>query len=168
MAESSVLLSAQKVPLVSPSLTLLFGNSIHGSPSSTSEIAQLPTRLEAEILYQRYLESVNPIVHVLHIPSFRRLLESFWTNIDLGHANSESSVALVLSVCTAAAASITTIQSKAHFGLSQEDLFRRLQTATEQALVRAKWSKTTNIQTLQALTIYLVILLLATLNSLRC
>lgn len=156
VAESSVLLSAQKIPLVSPSLTLLFGNSIHGSPSSTSEIAQLPTRLEAEILYQKYLESVNPIVHVLHIPSFRRLLESFWTNIDLGHANSESSVALVLSVCTAAAASITTIQSKAHFGLSQEDLFQRLQTATEQALVRAKWSKTTNIQTLQALTIYLI------------
>jgi hypothetical protein len=56
----------------------------------------------------------------------------------------------------AAAASLSPLQAKAQFGITKEDLFLRLQKATELALLRAKWAKTSNIRTLQALTIYLV------------
>ncbi|OCK84793.1 hypothetical protein K432DRAFT_94554 [Lepidopterella palustris CBS 459.81] len=156
VSESSALLSAQKIPLVSPSLTLLFGSPTQGAQSTNADITQLPTRQEAEVLYQRYLESVNPVTHVLHIPSFKRLFDSYWVNIDIGSPNPDSSTALVLSVCMVAAASLSPLQSKAKFGIPQEDLCQKLQTATENALVRANWTRTSNIRTLQALTIYLI------------
>lgn len=56
----------------------------------------------------------------------------------------------------AAAASVSPLQAKSQFGITKEDLFVRLQKATERALIRANWAKTSNIRTLQALTIYLV------------
>jgi hypothetical protein len=116
---------------------------------------QLPTKLEAEALLQRYVESVSPLAHVLHIPSFRRVFDRFWINVELG-TSQNSCIALVLAVCMAAAASLSPLQAKSQFGITKEDLFLRLQKATEKALLRANWAKTSNIRTLQALTIYLV------------
>ncbi|KAF2811073.1 uncharacterized protein BDZ99DRAFT_385519 [Mytilinidion resinicola] len=156
ITEPSTLLSSQKVPCPSPSLSLLLALPASGSQTDGPNDVRLPTRVEAETLYQIYLESVNPIAHVLHIPSFKRLFDTFWVNVELGNPNSVSSMALVLAVCMAAASSLTVLQSKTQFGLEQEDLARRLQTATEQALIRANWTKTSNIRTLQAFTIYLM------------
>ncbi|KAF2199291.1 hypothetical protein GQ43DRAFT_433517 [Delitschia confertaspora ATCC 74209] len=153
--QSSSLLSAENLPSLSPSLNLLLGAS-SVSQSKGLETLQLPTRLEAEALYQRYLESVSPLAHVLHTPSFKRIFDRFWMNIELGNSNQSSSTALVLSVCMAAAATFSPLQAKAQFGITREGLFQRLQSATECALLRANWSKTSNIRTLQALTIYLI------------
>jgi hypothetical protein len=115
----------------------------------------LPTKIEASALLQRYIESVSPLAHVLHIPSFKRVFDRFWMNVEVGN-NQNSCTALVLSVCMAAAASLSPLQAKSRFGITKEDLFLRLQKATERALLRANWAKTSNIRTLQALTIYLV------------
>ena len=117
---------------------------------------QLPSKLEADALYQRYKEAVSPLAHVLHIPSFQRVFDRFWMNVEVGNVNQNSCTALILSVCMAAAASLSPLQAKAQFGITKEDLFLRLQNATEKALLRANWAKTSNIRTLQALTIYLV------------
>lgn len=117
---------------------------------------QIPTKIEAEFLLQRYVDHVSPIAHVLHIPSFRRVFDRFWMNVELGNPNQNSCTALILSVCMAAAASLSPLQAKAQFGITKEDLFVRLQKATERALLRANWAKTSNIRTLQALTTYLV------------
>lgn len=131
------------------------GSSAGLSQGNELELPQLPTKLEAEALLQRYVESVSPLAHVLHIPSFRRIFDRFWMNVEMG-TNQNSCTALVLAVCMAAAASLSPLQAKSQFGITKEDLFLRLQKATEKALLRANWAKTSNIRTLQALTIYLV------------
>jgi hypothetical protein len=113
--------------------------------------------MEAEALFHRYMEAVSPLAHVLHIPSFKRLFDRFWLNVEMGSANQNSCTALILAVCMAAAASVSPLQAKSQFGITKEDLFLRLQKATERALLRANWAKTSNIRTLQALTIYLVL-----------
>lgn len=144
------------MPSLSPSLNLLLGGSISVTQTSEIEPPQLPTKIEAEALFQRYLEAVSPLAHVLHIPSFKRLFDRFWIHIDIGSFNQNSGTALILAVCMAAAASFSQLQAKSQFGISKEELFLRLQKATERALLRANWAKTSNIRTLQALTIYLV------------
>jgi hypothetical protein len=144
------------MPSLSPSLNLLLGGSAALPQGADLDPPELPTKLEAEALYQRYVEAVSPIAHVLHIPSFKRVFDRFWMNIEIGNPNQNSCAALILSVCMAAAASLSPLQAKAQFGITKEDLFLRLQKATELALLRAKWAKTSNIRTLQALTIYLV------------
>ncbi|KAF2463739.1 fungal-specific transcription factor domain-containing protein [Lindgomyces ingoldianus] len=154
--QSSALLSAENMPSLSPSLNLLLGASAHLPQGSDLESLQLPTRLEAEALFLRYVESVSPLAHVLHIPSFKRVFERFWMNIEIGNPNQNSCTALILSICMAAAATLSPLQAKAQFSITKEDLFLRLQKATERALLRANWSKTSNIRTLQALTIYLI------------
>lgn len=155
--QSSGLLSAEHMPSLSPSQHLLLGGSIPTNPKQNDiEAPQLPTRMEAEALFQRYLEAVSPLAHVLHIPSLKRLFDRFWLNVEMGTPNQNSCTALILAVCMAAAASVSPLQAKSQFGITKEDLFLRLQKATERALLRANWAKTSNIRTLQALTIYLV------------
>lgn len=154
--QSSALLSAEQMPSLAPSLNLLLGGSSPIHQNKDVEPPQLPSRLEAEALFHRYMEAVSPLAHVLHIPSFKRLFDRFWMNIDMGHQNQNSCSALILAVCMAAAASVSPLQAKSQFGITKEDLFVRLQKATERALIRANWAKTSNIRTLQALTIYLV------------
>jgi hypothetical protein len=143
------------MPSLAPSDLLLGGSlSLHQNPDV--EPPQLPTKVEAESLIQWYTDAVNPLAHVLHLPSFRRLIDKFWLNIEMNSPNQNSCTALVLAVCMAAAASVSPLRAKSQFGITKQDLFLRLQKATERALLRANWAKTSNIRTLQALTIYLV------------
>lgn len=144
------------MPSLAPSLNLLLGGSLSLNQSNDAGSPQLPTKVEAEALFQRYNEAVSPLAHVLHIPSFKRLFDRFWLNVEMGSPNQNSCTALILAVCMAAAASVSPLQAKSQFGITKEDLFLRLQKATERALLRANWAKTSNIRTLQALTIYLV------------
>ena len=144
------------MPSLAPSLNLLLGGPHYSHQTNDVEPPQLPNKMEAEALFQRYTEAVSPLAHVLHLPSFNRLFDRFWLNIELGSPNQNSCAALILAVCMAAAASVSPLQAKSQFGITKEDLFLRLQNATERALLRANWAKTSNIRTLQALTIYLV------------
>ncbi|KAF9733652.1 hypothetical protein PMIN04_005685 [Paraphaeosphaeria minitans] len=155
-SQASALLSAEHMPSLSPSLNLLIGGSIPSSSNNDIEPPLLPSRMEAEALLNRYIEAVSPLAHVLHIPFCKRLFERFWMNTEIGNINPNSCTALMLAVCMAAAASVSPLQAKSQFGISKEDLFLRLQKATERALLRANWAKTSNIRTLQALTIYLI------------
>ena len=153
------------MPSLAPSLNLLLGGSIPVNQNNDIEPPQLPTKLEAEALYHRYTEAVSPLAHVIHVPSFKRLFDRFWLDVEIGNPNQNSCTALILAVCMAAAASVSPLQAKSQFGITKEDLFLRLQRATERALLRANWAKTSNIRTLQALTIYLVLFILLQYGS---
>jgi hypothetical protein len=137
-------------------MNLLLGGSLPIQQTNDVEPPQLPTRIEADALLQQYREAVSPLAHVLHLPSFKRMFDRFWLNIEMNSPNQNSCTALILAMCMAAAASVSPLQAKSQFGITKEDLFLRLQKATERAMLRANWAKTSNIRTLQALTIYLV------------
>jgi hypothetical protein len=144
------------MPSLAPSMNLLLGGSLPIQQTNDVEPPQLPTRIEADALFQQYREAVSPLAHVLHLPSFKRMFDRFWLNIEMNSPNQNSCTALILAMCMAAAASVSPLQAKSQFGITKEDLFLRLQKATERAMLRANWAKTSNIRTLQALTIYLV------------
>jgi hypothetical protein len=116
----------------------------------------LPLRSEAEILYYQYLQSVNPVAHILHIPSFKRMFDSFWDNADSGRSNSGPRTALVLAVCMSAACSMSTLQTQTQFGVDQEILYNQLKASTEAAFRKWNCLSSSSIQSLQAFTIYLV------------
>jgi len=123
--------------------------------SETNEVI-LPYKFEAEILYQQYLKSVDPIAHILHIPSFKRMFDSFWDNVDGQRPNSGPRTALVLAMCMSAAASMSTLQTVSQFGVSQESLYTHLKISSEAAFKKWNCLSSSSIQSLQALTLYLV------------
>jgi len=116
----------------------------------------LPYRFEAEILYQQYLKSVDPIAHILHIPSFKRMFDSFWDTVDGQRPNSGPRTALVLAMCMSAAASMSSLQTMSQFGVSQESLYAHLKMSSEASFKKYNCLSSSSIQCLQALTIYLV------------
>ena len=117
----------------------------------------LPARNEAEILYRQYLVSVDPIAHILHKPSFERLFKNFWDNIEAGIVPSNPTTALMFSVCMASAMSLSSLQTQALLRTSRQRLVQKLKTGTKRALARAHCMMTSNIRTLQAFTLYLVV-----------
>lgn len=121
----------------------------------TTEVI-LPLRFEGEIFYQQYLHSVDPIAHILHISSFKRMFDSFWNNFDAHIPNSGPRTALMLAVCMAAAASMSSLQAQTQFGTSQEGLYSQLKLSTEAAFKKWNCLSSSSLQSIQALTIYLV------------
>jgi hypothetical protein len=94
------------MPSLAPALNLLLGGSISAHSNNDIGAPQLPTKMEAEALFQRYLDAVDPMAHVLHIPSFKRLFERFWMHVEIGSPNQNSCTALILAVCMAAASQV--------------------------------------------------------------
>ena len=65
--------------------------------------------------------------------------------------------ALLLSICLAAAISLSPMQSQLELGIAkQNELVAKLKIATENALINANYLKSTKLQTLQAFTVYMV------------
>ena len=65
--------------------------------------------------------------------------------------------ALLLSICLAAAVSLSPTQSQFELGIAkQNELVAKLKSAAENALVNANYLTTDNVQTIQAFTIYMV------------
>ena len=116
-----------------------------------------PSRTEIHILYHQYFAAVDPLAHVVHKPSFDQ--ESY--SLSASSQNMDSAPApfkaLLLSICLAAAVSLSPTQSQLELGIAkQNELVAKLKLAAENALVKADYLKTDNLQTLQAFTIYMV------------
>ena len=84
------------MPSLAPALNLLLGGSISAHSNNDISAPQLPTKMEAEALFQRYLDAVDPMAHVLHIPSFKRLFEQFWMHVEIGSPNQNSCTVIIL------------------------------------------------------------------------
>ena len=118
-----------------------------------------PSYEEGRILHYHYFTSVDPLAHVVHRPSFE--IEAY--NMSL-HAQDLRALpasfrALLLAVCFAAAVSMSEEESQSLLGIQKRKLVSKLELAAEKALVEANYLTATEMQTLQAFTIFLVSLL---------
>jgi hypothetical protein len=113
-------------------------------------------RSEAEICYEQYLSCVDPVVHLLHVTSFKKFFSDFWDSQTAGSDIPPSHTALVSVVCYAGGASMHPMQTMSKFGVAKEPLLRRLETLAVDALLRANCRSSSNLRTLQAFTLYLV------------
>jgi hypothetical protein len=113
----------------------------------------LPTPAQSYVLWQAYLENVHPLCKIIHPPSFQRTVESARTS---AHSVSKANLALLFSIYTFAIISMTTEECERKIGHPRNELLKRFQHGTRQALVKATFLKSSDIVTLQALVNFLV------------
>ena len=116
----------------------------------------LPSKLAADTLVDRYLQSVHCIARVIHWPSFQVQYENFWANVLMGIEPTASLQALIFAVMFSAVASMNENEIAATFSRPRRAVLTNFQTGTEVALGKAHFLRTTKMETLQALVIYLV------------
>jgi Fungal specific transcription factor domain len=124
--------------------------------SQTSIIDFLPSRLAGDRLIKQYHDAVHFIARVVHWPSFETQYDKFWANITQGIEPSGSLQAIVFAVMLSAVVSMNESDVTMLFSVSKRNLVASFQAATEVALGKANFLRTTKLETLQALVIYLI------------
>lgn len=103
-------------------------------------------------LWQVFVESVNPLIKIIHTPSLQqRILDASW---DCG-AVSESFTALLFAIYTLAVTSMNSNDCQNFFGETRQTLLLRYRTATLRALFQADFLATRNVEVLQALVLFI-------------
>lgn len=124
---------------------------IHSSKLSVTALH--PGPVEIFKLWQCYIENVNPLIKILHVPSTQKDLLSHsgdLTNIP------KSMEALMFAIYSMAITSLENDQCLSTFGEPKDELLPRYQAAAQQALINAGYLKSSDIMVLQAFTLYLL------------
>lgn len=119
-------------------------------------MSYLPSQNVADNLLNQYWNCVHYMCRLLHRPTFERQYISFWQQVQGGIEPPASLQALVFAVLLAATTSLDDEQIAMQFGVEKKQLVESFQQGTESALYRANFIRTTKLQTLQALVMYLV------------
>jgi Fungal specific transcription factor domain len=137
---------------IAPGSGILFGN----TRDRTSILDFLPSRVAGDRLLEQYHDAVHFIARVVHWPSFQTQYDSFWKCITVGVEPPGSLQAIVFAVMFSALVSMDEHDVVALFSVSKRNRMASFQTATEIALGKANFLRTTKLETLQALVVYLI------------
>jgi len=135
----------------------LFGDNDHllfGSPNISVDLSTLhPEPLQIFRLWQIYLDNVNPLIKVTHTPTLQgRIIEAAGnvTNI------SPPLDALMFSIYCVAILSFDADDCYTTFGSSKKDLSTKFQFGCQQALLNCSFLRSSELECLTALYLYLV------------
>ncbi|KAM0277935.1 hypothetical protein ACHAQH_005479 [Verticillium albo-atrum] len=113
-----------------------------------------PTHAEAMALWATYVENVEPILEILHIPSMAKMIETTSQQPALA---SKDDRCLLFAVYHFAVVSMSDEECRKKLGTTPRViLIQRFNLATRQALVNASFLSTTAMAVLQALVLFLV------------
>ncbi|KAF7118657.1 hypothetical protein CNMCM5793_008195 [Aspergillus hiratsukae] len=121
--------------------------------STQSLIEKHPSYEEATKLWNAYVQNVEPLCKVLHVPTIAVMVH---TVAKQPAAASKSDECLLFVIYYFAVFSMSDDDSLQEFNQSRNHLMSRYRTAVFQALVNASWLKTTEMPVLQAYTLFLV------------
>ncbi|KAF4998326.1 hypothetical protein FGRMN_3206 [Fusarium graminum] len=126
-----------------------------GYSSSDTDLKGLhPLPAQSSFLWQIYLENIEPLIKVLHIPTMSRLM----TQVRRGeHDIRPGDEALVFAIYYSAVTPMEKDEVQANLGASQSHYISQFRFALEQALSKANLLNTTNMAILQAFVIYLTV-----------
>jgi hypothetical protein len=127
-------------------------------------MAYLPSRFTVDKLIAHYWEAVHVIARTLHRPSFERSLDKFWADVDAGSQPRSSFQAVFFAALLSSIVSKHEEDVVAEFGVDKYSLVDNFKRATEAALARANFLRTTKLETLQAFVMYIVSLALPPLT----
>ncbi|KAF9773294.1 hypothetical protein IL306_008932 [Fusarium sp. DS 682] len=113
-----------------------------------------PLPAQRSFLWQIYLENVEPLVKVLHIPTMSRLMTQVRRE---EHGLRHGDEALVFAIYYSAVTSMESQEVEANLGATQSHFISQFRFALEQALAKANLLNTTNMALLQAFVIYLTV-----------
>ncbi|RMD43986.1 hypothetical protein DV735_g1142, partial [Chaetothyriales sp. CBS 134920] len=137
---------------IAPGSGLIFGDV--GSDGNLVDF--LPPKEAADELVSLYYQNVHFLARVVHWPSFQVQYERYWTTILARMQAPPSRQALVFSILFAAVASMSESSVASLFGRPKEVVQAHFRQAVEMALSKAQFLRTTKIETMQALVIYLI------------
>ncbi|RBQ81704.1 hypothetical protein FVER14953_04271 [Fusarium verticillioides] len=113
-----------------------------------------PLPAQGSFLWQIYLENIEPLVKVLHIPTMSRLM----AQVRRGeHDLRPGDEALVFAIYYSAVTSMETQEVEANLGATQSHFVSQFRFALEQALAKSNLLNTTSMAMLQAFVIYLTV-----------
>ena len=112
-----------------------------------------PPHTEAMILWKTYVEAVEPICKILHIPSTLKMVEMVSQQPALA---SKAEECLLFAIYHFAVFSMTEEECPTNFGQSRDTLMQTFHFASRQALVNASFLKTTELSILQSLVLFLL------------
>lgn len=144
------------LPADSPSVdtkhpSFLFGHSLSLTQQSTKEFFPLASQIP--FLLQIFIERVNYVICVPHLPTLRALIQQ--TQSREGVTLTSANEALLFSVYYAAIGSMENDEVQESFGITKENLLLRFRSGLEVALANADFLNNPNLTLLEALVIFL-------------
>ncbi|KAL4985832.1 hypothetical protein BDW68DRAFT_198551 [Aspergillus falconensis] len=122
-----------------------------GSPQSLIE--QHPSHEQAMKLWNTYVQNVEPLCKVLHVPTVAKMVDTVSRQPAVA---SKSDECLLFVIYYFAVFCMSDTECLQEFNISRARLMSRYRTAFYQALVNESWLKTTSMPVLQAYTLFLV------------
>lgn len=105
------------------------------------------------VLWQTYLQSVNPLSKIIYAPQVQDLV----TQAVVGYDNlSTANVALLFAIYAAAVSAMSEADCQAKLGAGKQPLLEKYLACAQQALGAAGFMRSTNLGRLQAFTIFLL------------
>ncbi|KAL7796374.1 mitogen-activated protein kinase [Trichoderma afarasin] len=124
------------------------------SGPSTSRIKLFhPPPQQIHELWRTFVENVDPLSKVVHIPTLEKAFHEATNKID---TVSRSFEALMFAIYSAAVMSLSDAECKERLGEPRKSLRSRLMTATKAALSRANFMSTASLIVLQSLVIHII------------
>ncbi|KAI8623988.1 hypothetical protein F5Y19DRAFT_342317 [Xylariaceae sp. FL1651] len=128
---------------------------IFGYSSSNVDLRKLhPLPSQMLFYWQVYMENVDPIVKILHVPTMTKTIRELRSNMDSITPGVE---ALMFSIYYAAITSMDPAEVMTNFGAEKPQLIARYRFATEQALAKANCLTTSELVVVQAFVLFLVL-----------
>lgn len=112
-----------------------------------------PSTVHIFQLWQIYVDNVNPLLKVTHIPTVQGQILNAVADLSKAPQNIEC---LLFAIYTIAISSLEEAQVRERFGDSKRSLQRMYAVAAQQAFVNAGFMRVNDLVTLQAFFIYLV------------
>jgi hypothetical protein len=145
-------LAKPALDFITPSSSFFFAP----EPQKSSFMVYLPSKNVADSLLNHYWIAVHPVARIVHRPTFERQWALFWQQVHGGHEPLASLQALVMGLLMSTVISLSEQAISMQLGVEKIQLLRSFQLGAESALCRANFLRTTKLQTLQALVMYLV------------
>ncbi|RGP64450.1 fungal specific transcription factor domain-containing [Fusarium longipes] len=128
-------------------------NLLFGHQKSTSSSLEYPSPVHSFQLWQVFISNVHPLTKILHGPSVQKdILATFSEPA----ATTSSTEALIFSIYLVAVVSLTDKECMSMFGQSRQELLAKYCNATEVALSKADFLRSTDLRILQAFTLHLL------------
>ncbi|KAJ5692472.1 C6 transcription factor domain-containing protein [Penicillium macrosclerotiorum] len=121
--------------------------------SEQSRFEYHPDYATAMLLWKAYIENVEPICKIVHMPTTEKIIETASRKQEFA---TKSEQCLAFAVYHFAVVSMTGADCFEKFGQRRELLVQQYNAATRQALVNASFLRTTDLSILQALVLFLL------------
>lgn len=124
------------------------------SDASTANLEELqPNPVHVFRLWQLFLDRVNPLTKVIHVPTMQPYVMEAATNMSNIALNYQ---ALLFAIFNMASVSLTDAESIQMLGMPRENAVRRFTAGTKIALIRYNFLKNYSMAAIQSLVLHLV------------